>query len=70
VGISERRGDLLRTYRNLGICTSLKGAGFYDGIEGYEMLKRGMTDDERIANGYYVGWQIADGLEGRLVEGR
>ena len=39
---------------------------FYDGIEGYEMLKRGMTDDERIENGYYVAWQIADGLEERV----
>jgi tetratricopeptide (TPR) repeat protein len=39
---------------------------FYDGIPEYEMLKRGMTDQERIENGYYVAWQIADRLEKRL----
>jgi tetratricopeptide (TPR) repeat protein len=39
---------------------------FYDGIPEYEMLKRGMSDQERIENGYYVAWQIADRLEKRL----
>jgi hypothetical protein len=39
---------------------------FYDGIPEYEMLKRGMSDQERIENGYYVAWQIADALEKRL----
>ncbi len=41
-------------------------AHFYDGIAEYEMLKRGMTEQERIENGYYVAWQIADRLEKRL----
>jgi hypothetical protein len=36
---------------------------FYDGIEGYEMLKRVMTEKERIENGYYVAWQIAEAME-------
>ena len=40
-----------------------KDPHFYDGIEGYEMLKRGMTEKERIENGYYVAWQIAERLE-------
>ena len=39
---------------------------FYDGIEGYEMLKRGMTEKERIENGYYVAYQIAEALEKKL----
>jgi tetratricopeptide (TPR) repeat protein len=43
-----------------------KNPHFYDGIEGYEMLKRGMTEKERIENGYYVAWQIADALAGEI----
>ena len=39
---------------------------FYDGIPEYEMLKRGLTDQERIENGYYVAWQVAERLEQRL----
>ena len=39
---------------------------FYDGIPEYEMLKRGMTDQERIENGYYVAYQIAEALEKKL----
>jgi len=39
---------------------------FYDGIEGYRMLKRGMTDKERIENGYFVAYQIAEALEKKL----
>jgi len=39
---------------------------FYDGIEGYEMLKRGMTEKERIENGYFVAYQIAEALEKKL----
>ena len=38
----------------------------YDGIPEYEMLKRGMSEQERIENGYFVAWQIADRLEKRL----
>ncbi len=43
-----------------------KNPNFYDGIAGYEMLKRGMTDNERIENGYYVAYQIAEALEKKL----
>ncbi len=43
-----------------------KNAHFYDGIEGYKMLKRGMTPKQRIENGYFVAWQIADALEKTL----
>ncbi len=32
----------------------------------YEMLKRGMTEQERIENGYWVAYQIAEALEKRL----
>jgi hypothetical protein len=32
----------------------------------YEMLKRGMTEQERIENGYYVAYQIAEALEKKL----
>lgn len=39
---------------------------FYDGYPEYEMLQRGMTEQERIENGYYVAWQMADRLEKRL----
>lgn len=39
---------------------------FYDGIPEYEMLKRGMTEQERIQNGYWVAYQIAEALEKRL----
>jgi tetratricopeptide (TPR) repeat protein len=43
-----------------------KDPHFYDGIAEYKMLKRGMTEKERIENGYYVAYQIADALEKRL----
>jgi len=43
-----------------------KDPHFYDGIEGYEMLKRGMTDKERIENGYFVAYQIAKAQEKKL----
>jgi len=36
---------------------------FYDNIPEYEMLKRGMTDEERIKNGYHVAYKIAEALE-------
>lgn len=39
---------------------------FYDGIPEYDMLKRGMTEQERIENGYYVAYQIAEALEKRI----
>jgi hypothetical protein len=35
---------------------------FYKGIPEYEMLKRGMTEEERIHNGYYVAYRIAEEL--------
>jgi len=33
---------------------------FYKDIPEYEMLKRGMTKEERIQNGYWVAYQIAE----------
>jgi len=36
---------------------------FYKDIPEYEMLKRGMTDEERIKNGYWIAYQIAEILE-------
>ncbi len=39
---------------------------FYDGIPEYEMLKRGMTEEERVKNGYWVAYKIADVLEKKL----
>jgi len=39
---------------------------FYKDIPEYEMLKRGMTDEERIKKGYYAAWLRADKLEERL----
>jgi hypothetical protein len=36
---------------------------FYKDIPEYEMLKRGMTDEERTRNGYWVAYQIAEILE-------
>jgi hypothetical protein len=38
---------------------------FYDNIPEYEMLKRGMTEEERIQNGYFVVYKIAEALEKR-----
>ncbi len=43
-----------------------KDKHFYDGIPGYEMLKRGMTEEERILNGYWIAYKIAETLEERL----
>lgn len=39
---------------------------FYKGIEEYDMLKRGMTEEERIKKGYYNAWWRADELEKRI----
>ena len=36
---------------------------FYKDIPEYEMLKRGMTHKERIKNGYWIAYQIAEILE-------
>lgn len=36
---------------------------FYESIPGYKMLKRGMTEKERIQNGYFVAYKIAAALE-------
>jgi len=36
---------------------------FYDGIPEYGMLKRGMTGEERIENGYLMAYRTADALE-------
>jgi tetratricopeptide (TPR) repeat protein len=35
---------------------------FYKGIPEYQMLKRGMTKEERIRNGYWVAYRIAEQL--------
>jgi len=40
---------------------------FYKGIPEYEMLKRGMTHEERIQNGYWVAYKIAEELEKRCI---
>ncbi len=42
---------------------------FYDGIPEAAMLKRGMTQQERIDNGYWVAYQIAEALEERVKSG-
>jgi len=36
---------------------------FYDGIPEYDMLNRGITDEERIKHGYWVAYQMAEALE-------
>jgi hypothetical protein len=36
---------------------------FYENILGYKMLKRGMTEKERIQNGYFIAYKIAEALE-------
>jgi hypothetical protein len=36
---------------------------FYDNIPEYEMLKRGMTNEERIENGYLMAYRVAEALE-------
>ncbi len=46
-----------------------KNKHFYDGIPEYEMLKRGMTEEERIRNGYWVAYQVAERLEGNVGRG-
>jgi hypothetical protein len=43
---------------------------FYDGIPEAAMLKRGMTEQERIDNGYWVAYQIALAMEQRLAAQR
>ena len=40
---------------------------FYKGIPEYEMLKRGMTHEERIQNGYWVAYKIAEELEKKCI---
>ena len=44
-----------------------KNKNFYDGIREAAMLKRGMTQQERLDNGYWVAYQIALALEQRLA---
>ena len=39
---------------------------FYDDIPEYEMLKRGMTHEEKIDNGYWFGYKMAEALEKQL----
>ena len=41
---------------------------FYRDIPQYAMLKRGMTEEERIQNGYYTAWLKADRLEQRIKQ--
>jgi hypothetical protein len=43
---------------------------FYEGIPEAAMLKRGMTPQERIDNGYWVAYQIALALEQQLTAQR
>jgi hypothetical protein len=43
---------------------------FYDDIPEAAMLKRGMTEQERIDNGYWVAYQIALALEKRVAAQR
>ena len=40
---------------------------FYDGIPEAAMLKRGLTKQERIDNGYWVAYKIAEALEKRYA---
>jgi hypothetical protein len=40
-----------------------KDPHFYDNIPEYRMLKRGMTHEERIKNGYWMAYRIAEALE-------
>jgi len=40
-----------------------KADEFYRGIPEYQMLKRGMTEEERIKNGYFVAYRIAEAIE-------
>ncbi len=46
-----------------------KNPHFYDGIPEAAMLKRGLTPKERIENGYWVAYQIAEAL-GKLQEAK
>lgn len=39
---------------------------FYKDIPEYTMLKRGLTEEERIKNGYYAAWLRAEKLQQRL----
>lgn len=39
---------------------------FYKDIREYAMLKRGLTNEERIKNGYYAAWLRAEKLKSRL----
>jgi hypothetical protein len=36
---------------------------FYESIPGYKMLEHGMTETERLQNGYFVAYKIAEALE-------
>jgi hypothetical protein len=40
-----------------------KDPHFYDNIPEYRMLKRGMTHKERIKNGYWIAYRVAEALE-------
>ncbi len=39
---------------------------YYDGIPEYQMLKRGLTPEEKIDNGYWFGYKMAEALEEQL----
>ena len=43
-----------------------KDPHFYDGIPEYQMLKRGMNHEEKIDNGYWFGYKMAEALEKQL----
>ena len=55
----------LPTHDDLDLPTS--DPHFYDGIPEAVMLKRGMTQQERIDNGYWMAYQIALALEKRMA---
>jgi tetratricopeptide (TPR) repeat protein len=44
-----------------------KDPQFYHNIPEYEMLKRGMSQEERIKNGYWVAYRIAEVLEEKKI---
>jgi hypothetical protein len=41
---------------------------FYQGIPEYKVLERGMTEKERIQNGYCIAYKIAEALEQRKAQ--
>jgi len=50
----EEAKEYVKDVSTFGDLYKSKNPNFYDGIEGYEMLKRGMTEKGQIENGYFV----------------